>query len=60
MISGFLIAWLNVTSLEFLEDNSDSIQNLQEARAIVNLVASLIGIQKFNNKDIVIITLYSI
>uniref|UniRef100_A0A915I4A3 DNA2/NAM7 helicase-like C-terminal domain-containing protein n=1 Tax=Romanomermis culicivorax TaxID=13658 RepID=A0A915I4A3_ROMCU len=47
MISGFPIVWVNVTSLESLED------------AIGNLVASLIGMQKFKNEDIVIMTSYS-
>uniref|UniRef100_A0A915HMX4 DNA2/NAM7 helicase-like C-terminal domain-containing protein n=1 Tax=Romanomermis culicivorax TaxID=13658 RepID=A0A915HMX4_ROMCU len=59
MISGFPIVWVNVTSLESLEDNSHLIQNVREARAIGNLVASLIGMQKFKNEDIVIMTSYS-
>uniref|UniRef100_A0A915JY59 DNA2/NAM7 helicase-like C-terminal domain-containing protein n=1 Tax=Romanomermis culicivorax TaxID=13658 RepID=A0A915JY59_ROMCU len=59
MISQFPIAWVNVTGQESLENNSHSIQNIQEARAIVNLVASLISMEKFKNEDIHIITSYS-
>uniref|UniRef100_A0A915J4I4 DNA2/NAM7 helicase-like C-terminal domain-containing protein n=1 Tax=Romanomermis culicivorax TaxID=13658 RepID=A0A915J4I4_ROMCU len=59
MISGFPIAWVNVTGQESLRYNSRSIQNVKEARAIVNLAATLIGLQKFKNEDIVIITSYS-
>uniref|UniRef100_A0A915L867 DNA2/NAM7 helicase-like C-terminal domain-containing protein n=1 Tax=Romanomermis culicivorax TaxID=13658 RepID=A0A915L867_ROMCU len=59
MISRFPIAWVNFTRQESLEDNSHSTQNVQEARAIVNLAATLIGVQKFKNEDIIIITSYS-
>uniref|UniRef100_A0A915I5C4 DNA2/NAM7 helicase-like C-terminal domain-containing protein n=1 Tax=Romanomermis culicivorax TaxID=13658 RepID=A0A915I5C4_ROMCU len=59
MISRFPIAWVNVTRQESLEDNSPSIQNIQEATAIVNLMASLMGLQMFKNEDIIIITSYS-
>uniref|UniRef100_A0A915KWJ5 DNA2/NAM7 helicase-like C-terminal domain-containing protein n=1 Tax=Romanomermis culicivorax TaxID=13658 RepID=A0A915KWJ5_ROMCU len=59
VISGFPIAWVNVTGQESSQDNSRSIQNIKEARAIVNLVATLIGLQKFKNENIVIITSYS-
>uniref|UniRef100_A0A915JHE8 DNA2/NAM7 helicase-like C-terminal domain-containing protein n=1 Tax=Romanomermis culicivorax TaxID=13658 RepID=A0A915JHE8_ROMCU len=59
MISGFPIAWVNVTGLESLEDNSGLIQNIQEARAVVHLAASLMGVQKFKNEDIITITSYS-
>uniref|UniRef100_A0A915IRH7 DNA2/NAM7 helicase-like C-terminal domain-containing protein n=1 Tax=Romanomermis culicivorax TaxID=13658 RepID=A0A915IRH7_ROMCU len=59
MISGFWIAWVKVTGQESLEDNSCSIQNVQEARAIVNFMATLTSTQKFKNEDIIIITSYS-
>uniref|UniRef100_A0A915HWL9 DNA2/NAM7 helicase-like C-terminal domain-containing protein n=1 Tax=Romanomermis culicivorax TaxID=13658 RepID=A0A915HWL9_ROMCU len=59
MITGFPIAWINATSLELLEDNSRSIQNIQGARAIVDLAANLIGVQKFKNEDIIVITSYN-
>uniref|UniRef100_A0A915KY09 DNA2/NAM7 helicase-like C-terminal domain-containing protein n=1 Tax=Romanomermis culicivorax TaxID=13658 RepID=A0A915KY09_ROMCU len=60
MISGFPIAWVNVTGQESLRYNSCSIQNVKEARAVVNLAATLIGLQKFKNEDIVIITSHSV
>uniref|UniRef100_A0A915IN84 DNA2/NAM7 helicase-like C-terminal domain-containing protein n=1 Tax=Romanomermis culicivorax TaxID=13658 RepID=A0A915IN84_ROMCU len=59
MISGFPIAWVNVRGQESLENSSRSLQNVQEARVIVNLVASLISMQKFKNEDMFIITSYS-
>uniref|UniRef100_A0A915JDM1 DNA2/NAM7 helicase-like C-terminal domain-containing protein n=1 Tax=Romanomermis culicivorax TaxID=13658 RepID=A0A915JDM1_ROMCU len=53
------ISWVNVTSLQWVEDHSPSVQNVQEACPVVKLTASLIGMQKFKNQDIIIITLYS-